>query len=275
MNVLSSGSFVRSGRRYARFVVDRIDRVGRHRPDEVLLRQSEDYWTHPDSKAWASNSHWRAPFDDRWELIGRESLHIAQNLARTLDTGLPAGRTVEWGAGGGANAIHFAPLCREFVAVDIVEESLAECVRQVRAVCDTPVVPVKIPVERPEAGIAAVGPESCDLFLCLYVMELVPSPQYGLRIVSAARQLLRTGGVAVVQVKYSTADLLTRPRRRGYKRGVVDMTTFAIDEFWRQADALGLRPLAVYLVPENFLDRRYAYYLLVKEDRRERSPSAP
>jgi hypothetical protein len=43
------------------------------------------------------------------------------------------------------------------------------------------------------------------------------------------------------------------------------MTTYAIDEFWSKADQHGLRPLAVHLVPENFLDTRYAYYLLVKD----------
>jgi hypothetical protein len=264
MHTLTAGSLLRSGRRYARSVVDRVDRIGHQRSDQVLFRQSRDYWTRPDSKAWESNSHWRAPFEDRWETIGLESLNIARNLAGMLDTGLPAGRTVEWGAGGGANAIHFAPLCREFVAVDIVEESLRECARQVNAVCDTPFVPVAIPVEEPEAAVASIGRENCDLFLCLYVMELVPSPEYGLRVLSVARELLRTGGVAVVQVKYSTDDPLTRPRRRGYKRGVVDMTTYAIDDFWIQAEEHGLRPLAVHLVPENFLDRRYAYYLLVK-----------
>jgi SAM-dependent methyltransferase len=265
MNTLRSGSMLRPAKRYARSVIDRVDRIGRQTSDGELFRQSSEYWTSPDSKAWESNSHWRGPFEDRWETIGLESLHIAQRLARMVDKGLPMGRTVEWGAGGGANAIHFAPECREFVAVDIVQESLDECARQVRAVCDTPLVPVKIPVEQPEAAIASIGEESCDLFLCLYVMELLPSPEYGLRILSLARQLLRTGGVAVIQVKYSTADLLTRPRRRGYKRGVVDMTTYAIDDFWSRADEHGLRPVAVHLVPENFLDRRYAYYLLVKD----------
>jgi hypothetical protein len=265
MNTLTAGSLMRSGKKYARSVVDRLDRIGHQRSEQVLFRQSSDYWTHPDSKAWESNSHWRGPFEDRWETIGLESLRIAQNLARMLDTGLPTGRTVEWGAGGGANAIHFAPLCREFVAVDIVEESLRECARQVGAVCDTPLRPVKIPVEEPEAAIASIGRESCDLFLCLYVMELVPSPEYGLRILSVAHQLLRKGGVALVQIRYSTDNPLTRPRRRGYKRGVVDMTTYAIDEFWSKADQQGLHPLAVHLVPENFLDTRYAYYLLVKD----------
>lgn len=39
--------------------------------------------------------------------------------------------------GGGANAVHFAPLCEEFIAVDVAAE-LAECARQVAASATPP-----------------------------------------------------------------------------------------------------------------------------------------
>jgi SAM-dependent methyltransferase len=264
MTQAASRSFVHAALRYPRALRALADRVGRRGDEAVLSRDAADYWGHPDGVPWQLNSHWREPFADQWETIGKESLAIAQQLARTLDSGLPSGRTIEWGAGGGANAIHFAPLCQEFVAVDVVEESLGECARQVRLVCDTPVSEVLISVEDPEAAIASVGEQSCDLFLCFYVMELVPSPEYGLRILSIARRLLRDGGVAVFQVKYSNANLLSRSRRRSYRRGLANMTTYAIDEFWTAAADIGLEPSAVRLVPENFLDKRYAYFLLTR-----------
>ena len=166
--------------------------------------------------------------------------------------------------GGGANAVHFAPLCEEFIAVDVAAESLAECERQVAAVCDTPVKRVLIKTEDPEAAVVSLGKETCDLFVCFYVMELVPSRAYGLRVLAIAHQLLRDGGVAVIQVKYSNADRMSRPRRRAYTRRLADMTTYAIDELWVEASEIGLVPTAVYLVPRNELDRRYAYFLMTK-----------
>jgi hypothetical protein len=268
---LARDSFVRAGRRYARTALDAIDRVGWRQPEADLEKQSSEYWNQNQDEKWELDSHWRGPFADRWDSIGKESLEIAQRLARILESGLPSGRTVEWGAGGGANAIHFAPLCDEFVAVDIVERTLEECARQVRSVCDTPVSTTLIPVEEPEAALSELGEGSCALFLCFYVMELVPSPEYGLRIMSIASRLLRPGGVAVVQIKYSNWDRLSRPRRRSYKRGLADMTTYPVDEFWVEVGTRGLTPVAVSLVPQNALDRRYAYFLLTKDTESERA----
>lgn len=258
----------RAVRTTGRAVVNRTDRMALWRsPDASIALESDRYWNHDaQDEAWRRNSHWRSPFGDRWDAIGRETLQLSQQLARLQQGGLPGGRTIEWGAGGGANAVHFAPLCEEFVAVDVASSSLDECVRQVGAVCDTPVRPLHIRAEAPEAVLTSLDRESCDLFLCFYVLELVPSPEYGLRLLSIARDLLRPGGVAVIQMKYSTADPMTRPRRRAYRRGLADMTTYGIDEFWMAATARGLAPQAVHLVPENFLDRRYAYYLLIREE---------
>ena len=79
--------------------------------------------------------------------------------------------------------------------------------------------------------MAEIGPGSCDLFLCLYVMELVPSKQYGLRLLDTAAELLAPGGLALVQTKYSTNASSSRSRRRvppARSRGHDD---YPIDEF--------------------------------------------
>lgn len=255
---------VRVPRRYAAKILDRVDRLRLPRREQALLDQAGRYWEDAGSEEWAANSHWRDAFPDRWERIGRENLQIAEELGRLLVDGLPRGRTVEWGAGGGANAVHFAPLCEEFVAVDVVADSLLECVRQVQSVCDAPVVTQLVAVDDPENAVATVGAGGCDLFICFYVFELLPSPEYGIRVLSIASRLLADDGAAIIQIKYANSDPMTRSRRRAYGRRVADMTTYGIDEFWLQAERCGLRPAAVKLVPVNFLDERYAYFLLTK-----------
>lgn len=245
-----------------RYVRARWDRLGLRQGDHQVVAEATTYWTGADGGTWQSDSHWQEGLGELWHTVGKESLAISERLVRVVGDGLPAGRTLEWGAGGGANAVEFAPACEEFVAVDVVASSLDECVRQVARVCNTPVRPVLIDLAEPETVVEQVGEASCDLFLCFYVFELLPSQEYAARVLKIARDLLAPGGVAVIQVKYSTNDVSTWSRRRAYRRDLASMTTFAVPEFWELAAAAGLRPRVVELVPRNRLDQRYAYFLL-------------
>lgn len=241
------------------------DRYGPIQQPATVESDAESYWRDPGQHNWQSNSHWREGVQEHWDGIGASSLALAHQLARITGEPLPSRRTVEWGAGGGANAVRFAPRCEEFIAVDIARESLDECERQVAQIISTPIRTVLVDVAEPETAITQIGPASCDLFICLYVMELVPSQEYGLRLLDIAAQLLAPGGVAVVQTKYSTTAPSSRSRRRAYGRNLANMTTYGIDEFWVEASRQGMRPLAVTLVPKDPLDERYAYYLLVRD----------
>ncbi|WP_017985561.1 methyltransferase domain-containing protein [Amycolatopsis methanolica] len=102
------------------------------------------------------------------------------------------------------------------------------------------------------------------MFLCLYVFEVLPTPEYGERILRLAHRMLAPGGLALIQIKYDEGRWLTRPRRRSYRTGPAQMTTYAIPEFWKLAARVGLRPEAIELVPENELDERYAYFFLTR-----------
>lgn len=241
------------------------ERSGPGQGSAAIESDAEAYWRDSGHPGWQSNSHWREGMPDNWDGIGASSLALAERLARITGEPLPSRRTVEWGAGGGANAVRFAPRCVEFIAVDIARESLVECEQQVALVTSTPIRTVLIDVAEPETAIAGIGPASCDLFLCLYVMELVPSQSYGLRLLDIAAQLLAPAGVALIQTKYSTTAPSSLSRRRAYRRDLANMTTYPIEEFWIEAGKRGLRPLTVTLVPEDPLDERYAYYLLVRD----------
>ena len=232
-----------------------------------ISAQAQRYWNETDVARWKADSHWHDATvfgdGDLWARLGRRHLELVERGARKVEFTRPWRRIVEWGCGGGANAVHFAPRAEEFVGVDISAESLTECGRQVAAHCDTPYRPVLIEVAEAERAVAEIGGE-CDIFLCCYVFELIPTPEYGERLLRIARDLLAPGGLALIQVKYDDGRFRSRPRRRSYRSGVAGMTTYPIDEFWQLAERCGLRPESVELVPRNELDSRYAYFLLSK-----------
>ncbi len=252
-------------RQVARTARNWWERTGPRQSSTAIQSDAQTYWRDDGQPGWQSDSHWREGLKDNWDQVGASSLALAERLARTTGKPLPSRRTVEWGSGGGANAVRFAPRCDEFVAVDISEASLDECERQVGVVTSTRIRKILIDIAEPEKAVVEIGPASCDLFLCLYVMELVPSQEYGLRLLDIAAQLLEPAGVALIQTKYTTTATTSRSRRRAYRRDLANMTTFPIDEFWIEAGNRGLRPLAIALVPRDPLDERYAYYLLVRD----------
>ena len=171
----------------------------------------------------------------------------------------------------GANAVHFAELGSSFIGVDVSQESLDECGRQLAEVTATPYQPILIDVEDPEAALEKLT-TPCELFLSFYVFELIPSQEYGARLLRIAHRALTDGGVALIQIKYDIGSFYTRPRRRQYRTGLADMTTYRIDEFWSLAESCGFVAQATHLVPKNELDERYAYFLLSKPDDRKGSP---
>lgn len=243
--------------------------AGATQSEARISTDSQAYWGSPGSQTWRSNSHWRdaKPFVDNglWRRMGEQHLALFDRGARAVGFSRPWDRVVDWGCGGGANAVHFAPRAGELVGVDISEDTVRECGAQVAAVCDTPHRPITVDVATPETALDEIGPGTCDVFLCCYVLELAPSPEYGARLLRIARDLLAPGGAALMQIKYSDGRWRARPRRRAYRSGLAEMTTYPIHEFWQLAQGCGLTPETVELVPKNELDERYAYFFLSKQ----------
>ncbi|MBS9533501.1 class I SAM-dependent methyltransferase [Mycobacterium sp. M1] len=245
-------------------------RIGaRYLPDTAseawTRREAARYWTAEYGVDWRANAHWRSGLGEKtWHEVGESHLRIYQLFAKAFR--LPPWPRVmlEWGCGGGANAVTFAPIATRYIAADVSAQSTAECAAQVRAVCPTPVEERRIDLDQPRA--AAAGLESqCDTFLCVYVIEATPGQADALEIVRIAESVLKPGGLAVIQVKYHTTDPLTRGRRRrSYRRRSALTTTFGIDEFWLRVQEIGLEPRLIHLVPRNDLDGRYAYFALTK-----------
>jgi hypothetical protein len=96
------------------------------------------------------------------------------------------------------------------------------------------------------------------------VFELIPTPEYGARLLRIASSVLAPDGIGIVQIRYSTDSWWTKPRRRHYRSGMTDMTTYSIEEFWTLIETCGLRPVSVELVPRDDLDERYAYFTVTR-----------
>jgi len=235
-----------------------------HQPLQRRIDDAGRYWSDDSDDGWKANSHWRGGLSDaEWSSVGTDHVAMFEMFTKALDLPARPATVIEWGCGGGANAVVFAPRCAHFIAADVSVDSVDECVRQVGAICDTPTTGLIIDIGDPET--ATVGRENtCDVFLCLYVVELTAGPEEALRILDAAQRLLIDGGMAMIQVKYHTTNAATRGRGRNYRRHLANMTTFAIDDFWIQAAGHGLTPRLITLVPQNRLDVRYAYYALTK-----------
>lgn len=252
------GSVVRQG----------VKITGLHQPETKIASDSQEYWSNAGERDFRSNSHWRGDGglpDGTWSALGLFHMRLFDDLIGLTQLTMPLGRIVEWGCGGGANAIHFAKITRQFIGVDVSQASLDECARNVAEVGCNNFVPVHVDVGRPEAATQLIN-ETCDLFLCTYVFELIPSPEYGVRLLNVARELLRPGGVALIQIKYQTVEPQTRARRWGYRANLANMTTYPIHTFWELAEAACLPPKVVTLQPKQPLvnDERYAYFLLVR-----------
>jgi len=249
-------------------VTERLSRVAAHSADR-LARDSQEFWTNPLRGAVKGASHWRGegPFrdnDELWFELGRRHYSLFEKVVGWAGIARPLGSIVDWGAGGGMNAVHFAPIARHYFAVDINPDSLDECARQVAAAGATNVIPVHIDVAKPDAVLDTIT-EPVDLFLCFYVFELIPSPEYGLDLVRLAYRMLRPGGTAIIQIRYRSR-LASLSKRRNYGANYVVMTTFTIEEFWSACQEIGFMPMFATLVPsqQELGEHRYAYFALRK-----------
>lgn len=240
--------------------------LGLTESEEKLVRDSQEFWNQDGSDLHKYTSHWRGggvfKDDDQWLRVGRGHVAIFETFADALRIQRPLSRIVEWGCGGGANAVAFAPICREFVGVDIAQSSVDECGKQLAAFGHHHFKPVLIDAGNPEAAAAKIDP--CDLFLCVYVFEALPTPEYAMRILKLAHTLLRDDGMAMIQVKYPTGSASTRSRRWNYAKNLANNVTFGIEEFWIESQKIGLTPRLIHLVPEvpELHDERYAYFAL-------------
>ena len=238
------------------------------RSEDESIRDSERFWTDSENGDLKTIMHWRGHgtfSDDLWLGLGRQNFLLFEQAAAWAGIARPLDRIVEWGCGGGMNAVPFARAAAEYCGVDVNSESLRETARQVESEHGGNFISIKIDAGNPEA-VSAQIPGHCDLFLSTFVFELLPSPAYGLRVMRIAYDLLRPGGMAIVQIRYHTGPAAVAISRRRYAANWVRRTTFAIDEFWGECSSIGFTPLFVKLMPvlPELDEEHYAYFAMMK-----------
>ncbi|WP_246305150.1 class I SAM-dependent methyltransferase [Nocardioides marinisabuli] len=228
-----------------------------------LDAQAAAYWAGVSAPRWEADSHWESGLGEKWSAVGPAQVDVTRRLLASLGRDVPAGRIVDWGCGGGANAVALAPLCDELVVVDISAASLQECRRQVLARTGRAVRAVLTEPEAPQQAVDAVGEQTVELVVCFYVFELLASREAAVRVLRAVRRVLVEDGAAVIQFKYDDGTRSGAIRRRDYQRRVAG-TTFAVHDFWTLCESEGLRPHTLTLVTRDQLDSHYAYVLLTR-----------
>jgi SAM-dependent methyltransferase len=244
------------------------DRLGAHQGEKRITRDANRFWngTGPNMHQY---SHWRGSGifadEERWRTIGAFHLKLYRDFLGLVGGSHSPDRILEWGCGGGANAVHFAPLTKEYVGVEVSQANLDECRRQLTLQGYGGFVPILIDAAAPEQILSRV-PDRCDLFLCTYVFEVLPTPEYGAKLLRIAHDLLNENGLALIHIRYRTESWTTKPKRFGYRWNFTVMTTYWIHEFWMAAEQAGFEPLAVKLVPVQPVNGSgdYAYFFLRK-----------
>jgi len=238
-----------------------------YREDGARLGETaQAFWNDLTTPVRRQDAHWRGhgvfTDDSVWLGVGRGHLELLQRaLAGIGEPPLQASRVVEWGCGGGANAVHFGRGAEAFYGVDLSEESLQECARQMRAEGLSCFMPVRVEANRPREALARIGPP-VDLFLCLYVMELLPTEAHALEVLDIAAQVLRPGGWALVHIRRAKPGRGSRPW--DYAANMAMNVRFTVDGFTRACTERGLDVRHVESrdeVPE-LNERDYVYFVL-------------
>lgn len=247
-------------------LADRVDRLRWESP-QGLAGRSQQYWNDPSRPGHYFHQRGDGPFanDSIWLQLGHTHRLLYERAAEWTVLPSTLDRIIEWGCGGGMNAVQFAPITREYCGIDINPGVLEECKRQLAESGFQEFVPILIEAGRPETA-KTLSPGPCELFLCTYVFEVFPTPEYGLKVLEVAFDMLQPGGIALVHVRYNTGKWHERSPRRNYDENVIHMTTYAIDELWSAVEQIGFRPLFVHLIPDQpeLRETRYAYYAIQK-----------
>jgi len=168
---------------------------------------------------------------------------------------------LEWGPGGGANAVHFAKEFERFYAVDISDENLRECQIQIEKINYNHFIPIHIDINNPEYVKKFID-RSIDLFLSTAVYQHFPSKEYGVKITKLAFELLCDQGLALIQIRYDNDTKKYKPKKNKYGKNAIYFTSYKIEEFLNIVRNIGFDPVLVKLKPE----ANYAYYFLVKNN---------
>lgn len=252
--------------------------AGLAQSEEKIARQSRAYWRNAGSRSLDANSHAFGGIpEETWAAIGADALQRFESAASALRWSSPHQTVMDYGCGHGAQACAFAPNVREIIGVDIQQSALDACADRItrlnssltwQAAPNIDRAPLTafspVLIDNPEDVYGQVSTGHVDAFVSFYTFELIPGQHYGERILRMAFDMLRPGGMGLVQFKYPVS-WWDESRRFGYNHRTVSGTTkYRPDEFWSMLTRVGFEPGHITVCEQDALDTHYAYASFVK-----------
>ena len=230
-----------------------------------LSKDAQNLWQSSESSDQIRDySHWlgkgRWEDEKEWEEIGNSHYAMYQKIRFLAGMERPFSSMIEWGPGGGANAVKFCTEFSDFYGIDISKANLGECERVLKERSSATFHPIHIEANKPERVKGKIQ-KPVDFFLTTAVFQHFPSQAYGLRVLKTAYDLLTDDGLALVQTRYQTNTPKGTSKIKDYQQNVLTFTSYPIDEFWNNIIEVGFTPLGIVLIPESL----YAYYFMKKK----------
>lgn len=223
-----------------------------------ILNVISNFWNY-DSKDFIKGfSHFKGygKFKDEklWDQLGLENLARFEILKILSDTDVIKSM-LEWGVGGGANAVKFSREIDDFYGVDISSASISECEIRIKTESQSTFNYwlAQIHIDNPEEVYDFVP--KVDFFLCTSVFQHFPNPEYGKRIAKLAYNMLKDDGIALIQIRYGEYKDYSN-----YVENASKFTLYPLPVFKDLITKIGFKFLSVTLD----IQTRYAYYYLQK-----------
>lgn len=208
-------------------------------------------------------SHWRGKGrytdEEKWRSIGIKHFRMIEEFIHFLKVDKQIRSIVEWGSGGGANAVKFVEMVDTFYGVDISDSNLKECDRQLEKIGFTNFRKIHIDIDFPEKSLEFLE-KPVDLFLSTAVYQHFPSQEYGRQITKIAWKMLSDEGLALIQIRYDDGSRIYKTKKGDYKKNWRVFTSFQVHTFWQICQEIGFKPIFVRLEP----DVNYAFFFLKK-----------
>ena len=243
-------------------------------PNNKIINECFDFWSRHDSNIKATLptgltasqrdfSHWlgegRWKNHKKWFEIGEQHYKMFKELVSISNCNLSFDTMIEWGPGGGSNAIAFSRKFQTYYGVDISVANLMECEKQLQKNNYKGFRQVLFNDLNDKILIDIIH-EPVSFFLSTAVFQHFPSKEYGARVLKIIYQILDNNGIALIQIRYDNGSSLFRDKKINYTKNVATFTSYKIDEFWDLLIELGFSPLLCKLNTEN----NYAYYFIQK-----------
>ena len=202
-------------------------------------------------KFWASqrthSHHIKAMGEAAWERIVDE--------VKDRSCGAPGSIALDYGCGGGAVSRALLELGFKVHAVDICQTSLDENVRVNRFVTTH-----LISAGNPEQLVESVGAASIDFAISTAVFQHFPSKEYASRVLDVIGQLVKCGGMALIQVRNDDGSEKFQQKSGDYSTHAITYTSHTVEDFTGRAESAGFYVTRHYYQPHN----AYMWYYLEK-----------